>query len=208
MRGHDIEGRGVDDEEDRDLVARLAVGDHDALRLIYERYSRTSYSLALRLLRQPQLAEETVQEVFLALWRRPGAYRADQGSVRTWLLAAVHHKAVDHVRRESSHRRRTLNEAIRSGGPGWDEDIADEVVRDIQSGEERLMVRDALEELPDAQREIVGLMYFDGLSQTQIATLLSLPLGTVKSRTALAMAKLRARLLRKVGATDPMREGS
>jgi RNA polymerase sigma-70 factor (ECF subfamily) len=149
--------------------------------------------VARRVVGQPYLAEEAVQEGFLALWRNPSAYEEMRGSVKAWLMATVHNRAVDLVRREETQRRRAED-----AQPDEDvvtlEDPADRVVDEIGLPEERKAVRAALEELPPEQRQVIELMYFDGLSQTRVATRLSLPLGTVKSRTLLGMRKLRAAL--------------
>ena len=96
----------LEDARDRDLVRRIGEGDEDAFRDLFRRYGPASKALAARIIRQPFLAEEIVQEAFLALWRKPASYREDRGSVRAWLLSTVHHRAVDHVRREEAQRRR------------------------------------------------------------------------------------------------------
>jgi RNA polymerase sigma-70 factor (ECF subfamily) len=136
------------------------------------------------------MAEEIVQEAFLALWRDPASYREELGSFRAWLLSTVHHRAVDMVRREEAQRRRAgepQREAV--------EDIGQAVVEEVHLQENRARVREAMRELPEAQRQIIELMYFEGKTQSAIAAELDLPLGTVKSRTLLAMRRLRAKLV-------------
>jgi RNA polymerase sigma-70 factor (ECF subfamily) len=150
-------------------------------------------ALARRVVGQQFLAEEIVQEAFLALWRNPDGYDEERWSVKAWLMGMVHHRAVDLVRREESHRRRA-EETPPDGTVVVPEDPAQQVVEEVGLPEERKAVRAALEDLPPEQREIIELMYFDGLSQTRIAERLSLPLGTVKSRTLLGMRKLRVAL--------------
>ena len=178
---------------DRDLIHRIGSGDREAFRRLFRRYSPTALALAQRVLHQPHLAEETVQEAFLAVWRNPMGYDAARGSVRAWLMSTVHHRAVDLVRREEAQRRRA-EEAVALPGPPPD-DPGEVVVEEIGLPQERAAVRGALEDLPDEQRRVIELMYFDGLSQTQIAARLELPLGTVKSRCLLGMRRLRAALM-------------
>jgi RNA polymerase sigma factor (sigma-70 family) len=177
---------------DRELLAMIGRGDEDAFRRLYGDLASTATALALRVVRQRQIAEEIVQEAFLTLWRSPESYDPARGSVRSWLLAMVHHRAVDSVRREEAQRRRAddLVAGLRDEQP----DHADDVVAQLGRPQERRVVRAALDELPAEQREILRLMYFDGLSQTQIAARTGLPLGTVKSRALLAMRRLRSAL--------------
>jgi RNA polymerase sigma factor (sigma-70 family) len=182
----------VSDARDRDLVQRIGRGDGDAFRGLFGRYAPSAMAIARRVVRQPFLAEEIVQEAFLAVWRNPEGYDQSRGSVRAWLMGTVHHRAVDAVRREESQRRRA--EESQLGEPTTVDDLAEQVVDDIGLPEERRAVRGALEELPAEQRQVIELMYFDGLSQSKIAEQLSLPLGTVKSRTLLGMRRLRTGL--------------
>jgi RNA polymerase sigma factor (sigma-70 family) len=187
----------VDPNEDRDkeLVRAIGRGNEEAFRTLFRRYAPSAMAVARRVVGQSYLAEEAVQEGFLALWRNPSAYEEVIGSVRAWLMGTVHHRAVDLVRREEAQRRR-------AEGSGPDDalapanDPADEVVDELGLPEERTAVRAALDGLPAEQRQIIELMYFRGLSQSAIAEQLALPLGTVKSRTLLAMRKLRVALRR------------
>jgi len=133
-----------------------------------------------------------VQEAFLAVWRNPGGYDQGRGSVKSWLMGMVHHRAVDAVRREESQRRRA--EVAQANDVVVVEDPAESVVDALGVPEERKAVRAALEELPQEQRRVIELMYFEGLSQSRIAERLDLPLGTVKSRTLLGMRRLRTAL--------------
>jgi RNA polymerase sigma-70 factor (ECF subfamily) len=177
---------------DEELLVRIRGGDDGAFRELFSRYAAVATALALRLVRQAQVAEEIVQEAFLAVWRSPQRYDRSRGSVRAWLLGTVHHRAVDAVRREQSQRRRA--DRMASVDPALVEDPSDEIVAAIDLPRDRRVVRKALGELPDEQREVIERMYFEGLSQSQIAERTGLPLGTVKSRTLLAMRRLRARL--------------
>ena len=178
---------------DRELVKRIGRGDEEAFRGLFRRYAQNATALARRVVRQPFLAEEIVQEAFLALWRDPAGYDQQRGSVKAWLMGMVHHRAVDAVRREESQRRRAEDVVVVVDLPA--EDPADAVVDELDAPEERRAVRAALEELPVEQRQVIELMYFGGLSQSKIADRLSLPLGTVKSRTLLGMRRLRAALV-------------
>jgi RNA polymerase sigma factor (sigma-70 family) len=182
----------VSEAHDRELIQRLRHRDEDAFRGLFGRYAPSAMALALRVVRRAHLAEEIVQDVFMAVWRNPQAYDGDRGSVRSWLMGMVHHRAVDLVRREEAYRRRAedaIPEAM-----GQEADHADDVVEALGLPEERRAVRAALEELPPEQRDVLTMMYFDGLSQSRIAETTGLPLGTVKSRTLLGMRRLRASL--------------
>jgi RNA polymerase sigma factor (sigma-70 family) len=181
------------DDEDRELVDGVRARDEASFRALFGRYAPTALSLARRVVGQPFLAEEIVQEAFLAVWRNPDAYDADRGSVRSWLMGTVHHRAVDAVRREGSQRRRALD--ARGADLVVVPDPADDVLDELGLPEERKAVRAALDDLPEEQRRVIELMYFGGLSQSTIAARLGLPLGTVKSRTLLGMRRLRAALL-------------
>jgi RNA polymerase sigma-70 factor (ECF subfamily) len=177
---------------DRELVLRVCRGDEEAFRGLFRRYAPAARALAQRVVRKPHLAEEIVQEAFLALWKNPEGYDHDRGSVRSWLMGTVHHRAVDLVRREEAHRRRA-GEAVQDA-LGTDPDPAEQVTEELALPEERRAVRSALDQLPAEQRRVIELMYFDGLTQSAIAEKLALPLGTVKSRTLLAMRRLRTTL--------------
>ncbi len=180
------------DARDRDLMKRIGSGDREAFRWLFRRYAASAMAVAQRILRQPALAEETVQEAFLSVWRNPRGYDADRGSVRAWLMSTVHHRAVDQVRREEAQRRRA-EEAVGDMDVDGD-DPADLVVDEIGLPQEREAVRRAMDDLPAEQRQVIELMYFGGMSQSRIAESLGLPLGTVKSRTLLAMRRMRAAL--------------
>jgi RNA polymerase sigma-70 factor (ECF subfamily) len=178
------------DIRDRELVERIANGDEEAFRALFRRYAPTALALAGGMLRESHLAEETVQEAFLSLWANASSYDERLGSVKAWLMSTVHHRAVDAVRREEAQRRRAESSAQEV--PTISDDPGDAVVEEIDLRQQRAEVREALGALPPEQRRVVELMYFNGMSQTRIADLLGVPLGTVKSRTLLAMRRLRA----------------
>lgn len=180
------------DARDRDLVARIAGGDEDAFRSLFARYASTAKALAVRVVRQSNLAEEIVQEALVAVWKNPGGYDPARGSVKSWFLSMVHHRAVDAVRREESQRRRV--EEVTFERTDVADDHAEIVADAIDLPETRRAVRIALQDLPEEQRSVLEMMYFDGLSQSQVAEKTGLPLGTVKSRTLLGMRKMRSAL--------------
>jgi RNA polymerase sigma-70 factor (ECF subfamily) len=184
--------RDLEDARDRDLVRRIVSGDEDAFRSLFRRYGSVAKALALRMVRQPFVAEEIVQEAFLAVWRHPRSYREERGTFRSWLMSTVHHRAVDAIRREEAQRRRS-----REWEPAHaiEEDVADHVVDQTDLAETRSRVRTALEEIPPEQRQVLEMMYFEGKTQSTIAEELELPLGTVKSRTLLGMRRLRSTLI-------------
>jgi RNA polymerase sigma factor (sigma-70 family) len=175
------------------LVTRVAGGDTRALEELYDRYARPAYSLARRVTGDPAFAEEAVQEVFLAVWRQPERFQAARGGFASWLLAAVHHKAVDAVRREEAVRRRAQALQAVEGLDASDPPAGrpEEAVEIRLRGER---VRRALLELPESQREAMTLAYYGGYTQREIATLTSTPIGTVKTRMHRAMHNLRAAL--------------
>ena len=175
---------------DRDLVQRIRRGDGEAFRGLFGRYSPSAMSLARRVVRQPFLAEEIVQEAFLTLWRTPGVFDERRGSVKAWLMTMVHHRAVDVVRREEAQRRRSDEMVV--GVREEAEDPTDAVLAAVAAPAERDAVRMALRSLPPEQREVLELMYFDGLSQSQVAEKTGAPLGTVKSRALLGMRRMRS----------------
>lgn len=158
--------------------------------MLYERHGLACFRLARQVTCSVTLAEDAVQEAFVGMWQAPGAYQPGRGSVRNWLLAMTHHKAVDLVRRESAERRRAGAEAARQTVEPPGEDPAAAAWSQILAAE----VRAALLELPEAQRQSVTLAYFGGYTQSQIAELTGVPLGTVKTRTFSAMRRLRLRL--------------
>jgi RNA polymerase sigma factor (sigma-70 family) len=177
------------EDDDRQVLARIASGELNALEALYDRYRTMAYSIALRVTGDASLAEDVLQDAFLGAWRHAGRYAEGRGSVKTWLLAIVHHRAIDAVRR----RRPT------SALPEVEEvtpvaltvpDLWGEVSADLDAG----TVRAALDVLPDVQREAIELAYFGGLTQQEIAARTGAPLGTVKGRMRLALLAMRRHL--------------
>ena len=176
--------------DDAGLVRLVCGGEGAALEALFGRYGRPCLALARRLLGDDVLAQDVVQEVFLAVWRDPAKYDAERGGFASWLLAMTHHKAVDAVRREETLRKR------RTGGdvPDTTESTLPAVDEAVWSLLRRERVRDALATLPPVQREALVLAYFGGYTQREIAGLTSTPLGTVKTRMLAGMRRLRGSL--------------
>lgn len=168
---------------DEALVALVARYDDGALGELYDRYGRVAFGLARRVLRDATLAEDAVQDAFLAVWRTAGRFVPERAQARTWLLTIVHRRAVDLVRREE--RRRTDPLEATPGG------VADDASEAVWLSLERDRIRDALAKLPDQQREALELAYFDGFTQSQLAESLGEPLGTIKSRMFNGLSRLR-----------------
>ncbi len=168
---------------DEALVLMAARSEESALAELYDRYGRAAYGLALRVLRDPALAEDAVQEAFLALWRSAARFVPEKSKASTWILTLVHRRAVDAVRREQRRRADTLEHAPEPAVDGVDEDAWLRLQRE--------RVQTALRSLPDAQREALELAYYGGFSQSELAERLGEPLGTIKSRMFAGLARLR-----------------
>jgi RNA polymerase sigma-70 factor (ECF subfamily) len=168
---------------DEQVLEAVGRGDDDALGELYDRFGRLAYGLAFRILRDRTLAEDAVQEAFLAVWRSADAYKRERAKPSTWILTVVHRRAVDLVRREARRRGEPLESAPEpSTGPA-DEDA---VLRD-----RRAAVQAALTELPGDQRQALELAYYGGLTQSELAERLGVPLGTIKSRMFAGLGRLR-----------------
>lgn len=188
--------RHHDHLSDEALVALVARGEEDALAELYDRIGRIAYGLALRVLRDERLAEDAVQEGFLAAWRTAVTFRPERAKASTWILTLVHRRAVDLVRREERRRAEPLEEGAGHADP---EPPADEAA---WLRYERERVQAALRRLPDTQREAIELAYYGGFSQSELAERLGVPLGTIKSRMFAGLARLRELL------DEPEQEGS
>jgi RNA polymerase sigma-70 factor (ECF subfamily) len=168
---------------DEALVALAARSEQSALAELYDRYGRTAYGLALRILRDQTLAEDAVQEAFLAVWRTASRFVPERGRASTWILTLVHRRAVDAVRREQRRRTDSLERAEEPAVEGVEEDAS------LHFQRER--VQAALSRLPDAQREALELAYYGGFSQSELAERLGQPLGTIKSRMFGGLSRMR-----------------
>ncbi len=179
--------RRLADEELMQLVYR---SDAAAFEVIYDRHGDAAFSLAYRMCAQRALAEDVVQEAFLSLWRTRARYDRQRGSVRTWVLGIVHNRAIDALRRR----------AVRDRGMVHEEGIEERLVApertdaEFARREEAREIRDALEQLPEEQSRVIELAYFGGMTHMQIAAMLDMPVGTIKGRMRLGLAKMRMSL--------------
>lgn len=191
-----LRSSSIADEADRAVLVRIADGELDALDELYDRYRTMAYSIAYRITNDAALAEDVLQEAFLGAWRNAARYAEGRGSVKTWLLAIVHHRAIDAVRR----RRPTVDLPEREDAPPTQLTVPD-VWAEVSANLDADAVRGALGSLPDAQREAIELGYFGGLTQQEIAERTGTPLGTVKSRMRLGLLSLRRALTTEGGST-------
>jgi RNA polymerase sigma factor (sigma-70 family) len=168
---------------DEALVALMARSDETALAELYDRYGRVAFGLALRMLRDEALAEDAVQEGFLAVWRAATRFVPERGKASTWILTLVHRRAVDIVRREERRRADSLELAPEPATSAADDDAWLRF--------ERERVQAALKQLPDPQREALELAYYGGFTQTELAERLGQPVGTIKSRMFTGLSRLR-----------------
>ena len=182
-----VDLRGLADEELMELVDG---GEMRAFEVIFDRHASAGYSLAFRMCRRRALAEDIVQEAFLSLWRSGTSYDRARGSVRSWVLSAVHNRAIDQLRRAG----------VKTGRDVHDDGITERLPAreatdaEVERRDEAGRVRGALGELPADQRQVIELAYFGGLTHSQIAEMLDLPPGTVKGRMRLGLTKMRSAL--------------
>lgn len=177
----------ADRREDSMLFERLMARDEGALREVIEAHQGSVYGLARRVIREPHMAEEVAQDAFVALWRRPGAYDPAKGSIQSFLMGITRNKAVDLIRKEESLKRTKdslQNEADAVGAPVTGTSLSHDL-------EEREMVKDALKELTDLQREAVVLAYFGGRTYREVAAELRIPEGTAKTRLRDGLMRLK-----------------
>jgi RNA polymerase sigma-70 factor, ECF subfamily len=167
-------------DSDSDLLVRVAERDRSAFEALYHRYVRSIYGLALRRLRDRQRAEDAVQETFAAVWRSAGSYRPERGPAAPWLYAVARNAIVDRQRARNEPAAEAPD--LPSGEPGPAERAESSFVA--------WEIHRALEELPVKEREVIELAYWSGLSQSEVAQYLHIPLGTVKTRTRSALSRL------------------
>jgi RNA polymerase sigma-70 factor (ECF subfamily) len=181
---------GLRERADEDLMALVRRGDARAFEVIYDRHCDVAFSLAYRVCGTRAAAEEVVQEAFLALWRSGARYDHARGSVRTWVLAIVHHRAIDALRRSAGFQRRHL----------LDDSVAETVQApertdaEVARLDEAREIRAALDDLPAEQSRVIELAFYGGYTHSEIAELLGAPIGTIKGRMRLGMDKMRASL--------------
>ena len=178
--------------DDAALLARMAAGDGGvALGALYDRHGRQAFALAYRITGSPEVAEEVVQDAFLALWRRADQYSSDRGDVRGWLLTIVRNRAIDHLRQRQARPQRAAGVHDFAGLLADPSDTEATVLAVLEAS----AVRAAVARLPPAQRQTVELAFFSGLSYPEVAAETGAPLGTVKSRMRLALTSLRGALV-------------
>ncbi len=172
---------------DVECLRAIARGDEQSLSELYDRYTRILFSLAQRILNDREEAEDVLQEVFFQVWKKASSFDEQRGRPFTWLAVMTRSRALDRLRSRSSRQRAidAGNEIAERGG-----DVVD-ALGALRQGEDREIVRAALAELPEPQRQTLLLAYFEGLSQTEIAQTTGTPLGTVKTRMRSAMIRLR-----------------
>jgi RNA polymerase sigma-70 factor (ECF subfamily) len=174
------------------LLPAIAQGSASAFEELYDRYSSTIYGLLLRILGNPEDAQEVLQETFVKAWTNAKMFDAVRGSEIAWLISIARSRGIDRLRsrRTRVEREEEAGRELTIVAPTEVESVDESVIH----GEERIAVRGALAELPDAQRLALELAYFEGLSQSEIAAKLNQPLGTIKTRMQLGMKKMRERL--------------
>jgi len=178
------------DDADRAVLDAIAGGDHGAIELLYEKYRTMAYGLALRITGDASLADDVVQEAFVGAWRNAGRYATERGSVKTWLLAIVHHRAIDAIR-----RRRPTSELPEHEEAPPSSLTQPDVWSEVAGRLDRDAILAALQTLSAVQREALELGYFSGLTQQEIALRTNAPLGTVKSRMRLGLQQMRSAML-------------
>jgi RNA polymerase sigma-70 factor (ECF subfamily) len=194
MREYPAMARSFAHLSDEAVVALVARSDQEALAELYDRFGRVAYGLALRMLRDEKLAEDAVQEGFLAAWRNADRFMPERAKASTWLLTLVHRRAVDLVRREERRRTEPLPERSEPAATDSAED-------DAWLRFERERVQAALGQLPDQQREALELAYYGGFTQSELAERLGQPVGTIKSRMFAGLSRLRELLAEPNGET-------
>ena len=172
----------------------VADGDARAFEAVYDRHGGAAFSLAYRMVGNRTVAEDIAQEAFLSIWRSRVRYQRERGSVRSWVLGIVHHRAIDGLRRNLVHDRR------RASAEGIEDRLEAPERTDVEVArrDEAQAVRAAIGELPDRQGQVIQLAYFGGFTHTQIAEMLEMPIGTVKGRMRLGLEKLRRTLTEEV----------
>jgi RNA polymerase sigma-70 factor (ECF subfamily) len=179
--------RKLADEELMELVCR---NEAAAFEIVLERHIDAAFSLAYRMIGRPALAEDVVQEALLSLWRTGARYDRSRGSVRNWVLGITHHRAVDALRRDGVRTGKNVSDE----GLGERLEAPERTDVEVARRDEAQVIRTVLDDLPSEQIQVIELAYFGGFTHTEIATMLDLPVGTVKGRMRLGLEKMRTRL--------------
>jgi RNA polymerase sigma-70 factor (ECF subfamily) len=175
---------------DEDLMQLVRRGQAAAFEVVYERHASAAFSLAYRIVGTRNGAEDVSQEAFMNVWRSGARYDRGRGSVRTWVLGIVHHRAIDHLRRATVHdKRRASDEGIEERF-----EARERTELEVARRDEARTVRSAMAALPSDQSQVIELAYFGGFTHTEIAEMLGTPVGTIKGRMRLGLKKLRDRL--------------
>jgi RNA polymerase sigma factor (sigma-70 family) len=177
---------------DEALIHAIAGGAVWAMEPLYQRYNRILYSLAYRMVADHQIAEDLLQDAFLAVWRRADSYSPQSGAVRSWLTSILHHRTIDYlrrIRRRSAMKDTTLEDVEQDENLAFP-DVWDEAWRSVQSSQ----VRSALLKLSPEQRQVIELAYFQGWTHLEISEGYHIPLGTVKARMRLGLIHLKRTL--------------
>lgn len=176
-------------ESDEALLAAIKERDERAIAILYERYNGISFGLAYRIVGERNAAEDVVQDAFMSVWRRAVSFEAGRGSVRTWLLSIVHHRAIDRLRGASGRARQDVTiddfERVLSVDDAWGT---------VETHVQRDLLQTSMATLPREQRAAIQMAYFDGYTQQEIATAMDVPVGTVKGRLRIGLQKLRSLL--------------
>ena len=167
----------------------MQAGDRNAVAVLYDRYGSAAYGLAYRITGDATMAEDAVQDAFVSVWLQAGRFDPGRGQVRSWLLTIVHHKAIDAVRRRSGRAERALPE-----GPEQFVASHGDPVALAEWSMEATAVREAMQRIPDDQRRTIEMAYFQGLTHVEIAQVMDVPPGTVKSRLRIGLEKMRDHL--------------
>ncbi len=172
-----------------ELVERVVNNDKEALSILYDRYVRLVYSLALRMVEKHGVAEEITQDVFVTLWKRGSSYKSERGPFSAWLLSVTHNRCIDELRKKKRQSRYHTVDIEEYGNvlSGHHEEVPNAVLAQL----ERETILEALSKLPPLQREVILLAYFQGLTQSEISEAMGAPLGTVKTRMRLGLQKMR-----------------
>ncbi len=185
---------------DEDLMTLVERKDPDAFAVLYDRHGGAAYSLAHRIVGDATVAEDVTQEAFISVWRSGARFDAARGSVRSWTLGIVRNRSIDALRRAAgSAPRLDFDDDAALEGQVGGELTDSEAIRRETAGR----VREVLKQLPSDQSEVIGLAYFGGFTHSEIAEMLSMPLGTVKGRMRLGLEKIRVALAEGMGATHP-----